>query len=87
MRRRQFLFVLSSAAAWPLSVHAEREMPVIGYLSSGSREGFTTRLSAYERGLQEAGYRERQNVAVEYRWADGRDERLPPWLPNWCSAE
>jgi putative ABC transport system substrate-binding protein len=51
-------------------------MPVIGYLSSGSPQGFATRLAAFRRGLQEIGYREGQNVAIEYRWAEGNDDRL-----------
>src|ERR1700759_93002 len=77
MLRRGFLGVLGVAAAWPLAAHAQGGTPVIGYLSSGSAQGFTTRLAAFRRGLQEIGYREGQNVAIEYRWAEGKDERLP----------
>jgi putative ABC transport system substrate-binding protein len=50
---------------------------VIGYLSSGSPQGFATRLAAFRRGLEEIGYREGQNVAIEYRWAEGKEDRLP----------
>jgi putative ABC transport system substrate-binding protein len=52
-------------------------MPVIGYLSSGSPQGFATRLAAFRRGLEETGYREGQNVTIEYRWAEGKDGQLP----------
>ena len=72
MLRRGFLGVLGVAAAWPLAAHAQGGTPVIGYLSSGSAQGFTTRLAAFRRGLREIGYREGQNVAIEYRWAEGR---------------
>jgi putative ABC transport system substrate-binding protein len=54
-----------------------QQMPVIGYLSSGSPQGFATRLAAFLRGLQDIGYREGQNVAIDYRWAEGKDDRLP----------
>jgi putative ABC transport system substrate-binding protein len=74
MRRRDFLGAL---AAWPVAARAQGEMPVIGYLSSGSPQGFHTRLVAFRQGLEALGYREGQNVAIEYRWAEGRDDRLP----------
>ena len=78
MRRREFIGALSSAATWPRVATAQQAaMPVIGYLSLGSAKGFATRLEAFRQGLQETGYREGENVAIEYRWADGRTERLP----------
>src|SRR5215813_10240579 len=78
MRRRDLIFALGGAAALPLSARAQQgPMPLIGYLSSGSQQGFASRLAAFRRGLQEIGYREGQNVAVEYRWAEGHDDRLP----------
>jgi len=79
MRRRDFIKAIAcSAAAWPLAARAQKPaMPVVGYLGLGSPKGFATRLAAFRQGLQEAGYREGQNVAIEYRWAEGQNERLP----------
>src|SRR5262245_55572016 len=80
MERREFIALITGAtvaATWPPPVRAQQPaMPVIGYLSSGSLQGFATRLAAFRRGLQEVGYREGQNVAIEFRWAEGKDERL-----------
>lgn len=76
MRRRNFLVLLGGAvASWPLAARAQRK-PVIGYLSSGSAQSFASRLEAFRLGLQQAGYRESQNVTIEYRWADGQENRL-----------
>jgi putative tryptophan/tyrosine transport system substrate-binding protein len=77
MRRREFIGALGGAAAWPRVVTAQQAaVPVIGYLSLGSTKGFATRLAAFRQGLQETGYREGENVVIEYRWGDGRTERL-----------
>jgi hypothetical protein len=79
MRRREFLGVLgSSAVGWPLTVRAQQPaMPVIGFLHLGSPQGRTQRLAAFRQGLGESGYIEGQNVAIEYRWAEDRYDRLP----------
>ncbi len=79
MRRRDFIKVIGSGAvAWPLAARAQQpSMPVVGYLSATSQEGGKERAAAFRRGLQQSGYVEGQNVAIEYRWADERVERLP----------
>jgi putative tryptophan/tyrosine transport system substrate-binding protein len=80
MRRREFLGVIGGAAAvaWPLGARPQQpSMPVIGYLSARSREDTSHLITAFLRGLTENGYSEGQNVAVEYRFADGQYDRLP----------
>jgi len=81
IRRRKFLAtLLGGAVAWPLTIRAQQpSMPVIGFLSSASPNlsGYAIRLRAFRQGLKEAGYVEGQNVQVEYRWAEGQNNRLP----------
>jgi hypothetical protein len=79
MRRREFIRVLSSSVvAWPLTARAQpAAMPVIGYLDSRARGDAPQRLAAVLQGLNDTGFVEGQNVAIEYRFAENRDERLP----------
>jgi putative ABC transport system substrate-binding protein len=78
MRRREFLSLVGGAAvARPLAARAQQpKLPMIGFMSSRSAKDSAQLLQAFHRGLREAGYIEGQNVAIEYRWAEGRYERL-----------
>jgi putative ABC transport system substrate-binding protein len=78
MRRREFIALAGVTLARPRAARAEPAgTPAIGFLDSGSPEGMSETLAGFRRGLAETGWSERQNVAVEYRWAEGRYERLP----------
>src|SRR5262245_4490379 len=79
MKKREFVKAIACvAAAWPLPTRAQTPaVPVVGYLGFGSPKGSATRIEAFRKGLHEAGYREGQNIAIEYRWAEGQNERLP----------
>jgi putative tryptophan/tyrosine transport system substrate-binding protein len=78
MKRREFIAILGAAVAWPLAARAQQPMPVIGFVSTASpRGGYERSLSAFLKGLEETGYVNGRNVAIEYRWAEGRNDRLP----------
>ena len=77
MQRRDFLGVLGGAAAWPLVARAQQpERPVIGFVNAASAKGYARPLSGFLKGLDETGYIDGQNVTIEYRWAEGQNDRL-----------
>src|SRR5215213_7497077 len=88
MRRRDFITLLGGAVAWTLPARAQQpDMPVIGYLGPESPGPFASRVRAFRDGLAETGYVEGRNLAIEFRWAEGRYDRLPALAADLASQQ
>jgi len=88
VKRREFIGLVGGTAAWPLFARAQQpSMPVIGYLSSRSAETDAAMLAAVRRGLGESGYIEGSNLAIEYRFAEARYERMPALLTELAASK
>jgi putative tryptophan/tyrosine transport system substrate-binding protein len=78
VRRREFITLIGSAAAWPIAARAQQgAMPLVGYLGLGSTASEAARVAGFKQGLSQAGYVERQNLTIDYRFAEAQFDRLP----------
>ena len=79
MRRREFVSLLGAATAWPLAAHGQQsaKLPILGFVGSDSPDPYAILLRAFRVGLKATGFTEGQNVAIEYRWAEGHNDKLP----------
>ena len=88
MHRRDFITLLGGAAAWPLAAQARQAgVPVIGFLHNASPGQWTPFVDAFRMGLRDGGYIDGQNVGMEFRWAEGHDERMPAMAADLVSRQ
>jgi putative ABC transport system substrate-binding protein len=87
MNRREFIGLAGGVAVWPRAAHPESAMPVIGFLHSASAGPNAEFVAAFRQGLKETGYVEGHNVAIEYRWADGHNDRLAALIADLVSRQ
>jgi hypothetical protein len=85
MRRREILGVLGCVAAWPLVARAQQMMPIVGSLAVGSHEGQEASVTAFQNGLNEAGYIVGRNVAIDFRVANNQLDKLPELAADFVS--
>jgi putative ABC transport system substrate-binding protein len=83
MRRREFIILLGgAAAAWPFDAHAQGLVPIVGFAASGSRAVLQDPIAGFEAGLKEMGFVQGQNLALEYRFAEGKFDRFPTLISD-----